>query len=1766
LSYNIKCSWIEQNFQNFTFILTLTLTLITISLHLLNAHNANESDADRYIICAERVQENLDAVMSTKRIPIAIAKKIYEEAELVKHTGIYIIANRQLTAVLSAEMIVFTPNGVTIVEELTRYLGPCLAMCDTLNGYYAEKTKQDQDIGTEVDVDDKGYEKMKTDKTEYQGRKAKDLWGLVKKKIRVNREVSKWNDKEMEKVQNAAHESYTNKFELGRRLSRAVKFLEESKALPISPTAKLMEALCPILQDYIDGINRGLFGTLESNSDITGMTKNQINQMKSKSVRLSSSVNDIDLPLSLRRQVDSIRYALHDYYLAIRFREIIDNDTIYDVVITQVLTRSISVSILRLCAALHVASRRARMEERWRAVTGISTILMSSLFTGINSHEMEVLRVGITEIQIGRQIEAALFALTPPPSVGWSLLENYEASLQFVNDSVLLESLKLARSSSYFSDSYYLNELSSAAYTILAMQEAIRHLPSVHDISVKKDRIQSIELAFADSHEAYSSIFHPALQSYLRIVHESLRRELDIHLLITQCMDVFSRNGEKRISLLKSQNRLDCTVQIDEMSLFITWLEEHELAYGHPILSSVLDTAKLLKYIYSKLHEDFHHDVEVAFELLHHLLSKNHVVSHDTNPFEIDQSSVDSAYLNMGQPGEQFYSVFEEVTESYLEAYTDSLHIDPNWDNGLSSKVIDLLHLLHQDSLGNNLGTMQSLPYLRIESLDEFLELERWGHFAKCVALFRDAWQGDVIARKIGQNDGMGKVSDYIDADKLDEIMQIIYGYQLCDIRPALDLHTTVQILLDLLDNETCSNHDKAFEMFEKLQEEVLNDGSQSITESENTRTPNVYAIEAIRMVSSVSATTHCRFLMTKLNNAIVQDRLPGYYMSLKAHGPYSRILSLILNELRQKYADKDEIANVLARGTIICEVRKCVERRAHDELNVLLNKIRDFDNSNDDNTNTHYDSVLTTDDQIEITNAVDILLILKAISMAKHALSIDGVVGNPNSINIKQIETHSLVATLETFAKINKAQLSASSMRYFYTCEYVLSLRRAVLKWDWRQAFELSRSIFDPLRRTLWPLSHEAVKEIEIISCFSEHAYINSKVHQAIVPTRSMGATGSWDMTRLSTCNLYNVLSFMNKLQSNVIQVRRLQFNAELVYNVRRAQLEARWLTVLEKDKSAITSGDGDLERTETIKDGDENNSDNDTSDNVVATTKTIKQDNTLNCYMDSEMATTMNNLTVANSDSDDDSVVDKAKAERKVQQALRKLVVRQLDPEMLTAAAIVNFGPSPDNYHKFDSIAHHIEMEERDATFGSYIGHTMSNDKDTSVEAIHEMLIGLNECQSSVSPHEKLMSWAIDEITEAGNEARYRWLQMQLIDAIQTPGPTGVPGALNMEGVEIEELSVVILKCYEYSDVADKGECKRLLRDCKHLLRARQARIMNNWIELNRALHAAEVDNSVSAVNKVVASMKENASGVKSKGFADDLVAIISPVWNELMTYKADAHFYVCLNQLNNLLIAPKSVENKSTKMERNNNNNSSSRSSADQDQFEMCYKSSTAVKPLVNTLIASNICNKSQPYINLLEVYICALVCSVDIATPSDLCPYPLHIIRRNLMIKYSSNDNHLLKLLLSNLPMDTSLGNNNDNDNDNASDNSGLYDHTIDGIDDSAKEKQNKSGITPLGLLRKALNDSYTKNGDEPMSHENIYMSHSTLKNAIKGMEELHKENEKSGKKEYTSIMKSQRDLLMIARLICDLRKAQLDGEWEKVDEIIDSGVLSRKVCI
>ena len=63
--------------------------------------------------------------------------------------------------------------------------------------------------------------------------------------------------------------------------------------------------------------------------------------------------------------------------------------------------------------------------------------------------------------------------------------------------------------------------------------------------------------------------------------------------------------------------------------------------------------------------------------------------------------------------------------------------------------------------------------------------------------------------------------------------------------------------------------------------------------------------------------------------------------------------------------------------------------------------------------------------------------------------------------------------------------------------------------------------------------------------------------------------------------------------------------------------------------------------------------------------------------------------------------------------------------------------------------------------------------------------------------------------------------------------------------------------------------------------------------------------------------------------------------------------------------------------------------------------------------------------------------------------------------------------------------------------------------------STKEKQNKSGITPLGLLRKALNDSYTKNGDEPMSHENIYMSHSTLKNAIKGMEELHKGNEKSG---------------------------------------------------
>ena len=373
-----------------------------------------------------------------------------------------------------------------------------------------------------------------------------------------------------------------------------------------------------------------------------------------------------------------------------------------------------------------------------------------------------------------------------------------------------------------------------------------------------------------------------------------------------------------------------------------------------------------------------------------------------------------------------------------------------------------------------------------------------------------------------------------------------------------------------------------------------------------------------------------------------------------------------------------------------------------------------------------------------------------------------------------------------------------------------LMEIRSAARKEDWLTVLDVcSVSLQPEYEEEIFTLHPICLEEMELVENHSRYILAKKELTKALKQGNCMGTIDSIDSTLINSEILSQALEKSHELGSTAREMERLEVSVQVMLRIRHAQERGLW----EKDQSYYLEGFDKRYTEENLDDmKEEDKEDSEINNSSSLLNEQLK----LLLYLNDATPRSQ----VALSESKDGIPAKKRRSRSELYQ------VKKSDIH--------------DDAHKYLIIA----MEE------------------TMGETVEEILIELDEIDNFHIAKE-----CQDEITFSRRHLVYVKSMRLLNYCLKNGGPQGSPGKLDISKIKLSDLQIVIESINEnYNYITRCPEACQLLRDGGIVLRARSARMTQDWVELKNVLD--EWENIKMGYNHAIEDYEKEIEGNKKKG----------------------------------------------------------------------------------------------------------------------------------------------------------------------------------------------------------------------------------------------------------------------------------------------------------
>jgi hypothetical protein len=492
-----------------------------------------------------------------------------------------------------------------------------------------------------------------------------------------------------------------------------------------------------------------------------------------------------------------------------------------------------------------------------------------------------------------------------------------------------------------------------------------------------------------------------------------------------------------------------------------------------------------------------------------------------------------------------------------------------------------------------------------------------------------------------------------------------------------------------------------------------------------------------------------------------------------------------------------------------------------------------------------------------EVNIALRIAVVANVVEKSGRAYKVGSIYGNPGKIeNFQDIDCTVVEAALKAFDDIADNWKTVDIVIHYYSCVILQAVRKHFRQSNWLIVRDMASIALEPQRLASKPLFVSADVEIKLAFEHSTYMICSEALSHACTTGKLKGDVGSVDTSDVSVLVLNKALAISKQLNSTMPDIAVLEASAEIIRDVRQAQLLGHWIS---------SSSHSDLNESFSIERA------------VITASYNVQPTDVFGHFLDGRVSPNnrgrYRSLYVAppvdtHVDDDEDEVDERAvviaaDANDGAKSAVSHRFVVQstlFDPDLCDLFAVAKTRP-------------------RSGSAGE-LSVAVPSAAASPVRSVKEIIQRARDIQNTMD----LSPLILDELELAANEVQYREISFNLLKAIRTTGITGEPGALDVSKVRTHDLIDAVAAAEANSELSRKGACRWLLRDAKLLLSVRQKTLQHNWKLLSMVFRDVDRQNSPEYVDPVD----------KQPG-----LPIIMPVWKEIQLVMSDIAFQMCLAQ---------------------------------------------------------------------------------------------------------------------------------------------------------------------------------------------------------------------------------------------------------------------------
>jgi hypothetical protein len=500
-----------------------------------------------------------------------------------------------------------------------------------------------------------------------------------------------------------------------------------------------------------------------------------------------------------------------------------------------------------------------------------------------------------------------------------------------------------------------------------------------------------------------------------------------------------------------------------------------------------------------------------------------------------------------------------------------------------------------------------------------------------------------------------------------------------------------------------------------------------------------------------------------------------------------------------------------------------------------------------------------------EVNIALRVAVTANVVEKSGRAYKVGSIYGHPGKIeDFANIDCSVVEDALKAFEDISDSWKTGDIVRHYNSCVVLHGVRKYFRQSNWNAVRDMASTALEQPRLSGKPLFVSAEVEIKLAYEHSTYMICYDSLSKACSTGKLKGDAGSIDTSEVSVLVLNKALAISKALNSSMAEIAVLETSAEILRDVRQAELVGHW----------ISSGHTDSMESFSVERA------------VLATSYSVLPADVFGHSLDGNNPgghgryLNMQDIRSSPTDPQNGSSTSLSSAFETVGSCSNTADAETSQSADATAADRSITHKFVAQSTLFDPDLTELYTVSRSRQRSTSFGDAVSATPSESIRSVKEIIHHAREVQSTMD----LSTLILDELDLASNEVIYREISFNLLKAIRTSGISGEPGALDLTRVRTHDLVDAVAAAETHSELSRKSSCRWLLRDAKLLLSLRQKTMQHNWKLLSMLFRDVERQNSPDFIDPTD----------KQPG-----LPIIMPVWKEVQLVMADVAFQLCLAQ---------------------------------------------------------------------------------------------------------------------------------------------------------------------------------------------------------------------------------------------------------------------------